>query len=224
VPMPIDASPSASEAGVIRLARTPSTQDAARALPIGSVVVADHQTAGRGRLGRRWETPPGAALLASFVLPARPLASLAAGVAVAAACADADPGRRSSADIRLKWPNDVLLDGRKLAGILVERVDDARCVVGIGVNLTWAPPGAAALGADREALLAALRGELGRRFAADDAAVLEAWRGLADTLGRRVRVELPNEAFEGIAEALAPDGSLIVGGRTVTAGDVVHLR
>jgi BirA family transcriptional regulator, biotin operon repressor / biotin---[acetyl-CoA-carboxylase] ligase len=199
---------------LIRLASTPSTQDAARGLPLGSVVVADQQTAGRGRLGRRWDAPPGSALLASFVLPSRPLASLAAGVAAAVACGES---------VRLKWPNDLLVDGRKLAGILVEQ-RGGRCVVGIGVNLTWAPPGAGRLEADRDRLLERLKAELERWFAADDSEVLAAWRTRSDTLGRRVRVELPGETFEGWAEDVAEDGSLLVGGRAVTAGDVIHLR
>ena len=88
-----------------------STQEVARDLPLGSVVVAEHQTAGRGRLDRRWEAPPGTALLASFVLEPRALLSLAAGVAAAEACG----GR-----VRLKWPNDLMLGERKLGGILVE--------------------------------------------------------------------------------------------------------
>lgn len=199
---------------LIRLASTPSTQDAARNLPLGSVVVADQQTAGRGRLGRRWDAPPGSALLASFVLPSRPLASLAAGVAAAVACGE---------PVRLKWPNDLLIDGRKLAGILVEQ-RGGRCVVGIGVNLTWAPPGAGRLEADRDRLLERLKAELERWFAAGDSEVLAAWRTRSDTLGRRVRVELPGEIFEGWAEDVAEDGSLLVGGRAVTAGDVIHLR
>jgi BirA family transcriptional regulator, biotin operon repressor / biotin---[acetyl-CoA-carboxylase] ligase len=198
----------------IRLASTPSTQDIARPLPVGSVVVADEQTSGRGRLDRRWEAPPGSALLASFVLPVRPLASLAAGVAAAAACGKA---------VRLKWPNDLLLEGRKLGGVLVERRAE-RCVVGVGVNLTWSPPGAAQLRVDRDQLLQRLAAELETWFAAGEAEVLAAWRARADTLGRRVRVELPGETFEGWAENVAADGSLIVDGRVVAAGDVIHLR
>ena len=201
---------------IVRLAATPSTQDVARDLPVGSVVVADHQTARRGRLGRTWEAPPGAALLASVVMPTRQLASLAAGVAAAHAC-----GPRT----RLKWPNDVLLDGGKLAGILAELHGD-RVIVGVGVNLTWAPPGAAMLGrdADRETLLETLLAELQRWFAAPEPAVLGAWRTRADTLGRTVRVELPGETFEGVAEGIADDGCLVVGGRAVAAGDVIHVR
>jgi BirA family biotin operon repressor/biotin-[acetyl-CoA-carboxylase] ligase len=198
----------------LRLAVTTSTQDVAHNLPVGSVVVTDHQTSGRGRLGRAWEAPPGTALLASFVLPARPLATLAAGVAVAAAC---------GAAARLKWPNDVLLDGRKLAGILAEQHGD-RCILGVGVNVAWAPSGAARLDCDRERLLERLDGELRRWFRAADTEVLAAWRSRADTLGRRVRVELPGEAFEGVATDLTADGCLLVDARPVAAGDVIHLR
>jgi BirA family biotin operon repressor/biotin-[acetyl-CoA-carboxylase] ligase len=201
---------------ILRLASTPSTQEVARDLPLGSAVLTDHQTAGRGRLGRSWETPPGTALLASFVMPARPLASLAAGVAAAHACGP---------PARLKWPNDVLLDGAKLAGVLAE-VHGDRVVVGVGVNLTWAPPGAAMLGAgtDRDGLLDRLVAELERWFGAPDAEVLAGWRERAETLGKTVRVELPGENFEGLAEDITEDGSLIVAGRAIAAGDVIHLR
>lgn len=191
-----------------------STQELARSRPIGSAVVADHQQAGRGRLGRRWEAPPGTALLASFVLRYHPLAPLAAGVAAAEACGPS---------VRLKWPNDLLLRGRKLGGILVEAAGD-RCLVGIGVNLAWAPAGAARLDADRDELLDALSDTLQRWWSVPSEEVLAAWRRRADTLGRRVRVELGAETVEGIAEDVAPDGSLIVDGRAVAAGDVTHLR
>jgi BirA family transcriptional regulator, biotin operon repressor / biotin---[acetyl-CoA-carboxylase] ligase len=199
---------------VIRMDAVPSTQDVARLLPVGTVVVAEHQTAGRGRLDRRWETPPGTALLASWVLPAHALAPLAAGVACAYGC-----GER----VRLKWPNDLLLDGRKLGGILVERTGE-RCVVGTGINLRWAPPGATMLGVDRDELVDRLAALLEEWFAAPAPRVLAAWRERADTLGRRVRVQLPGETFEGLAEDVGPDGSLLVAGRPVAAGDVVHLR
>jgi BirA family biotin operon repressor/biotin-[acetyl-CoA-carboxylase] ligase len=200
---------------VVRVDSVPSTQDLARPLPVGTVVVAEHQTAGRGRLDRRWAGPPGSALLASWVLPAHPLAPLAAGVACAQAC-----GER----VRLKWPNDLLLDGRKLGGILVERTDD-RCIVGTGINLSWAPPDAAMLvGVGRDDLLERLAERLETWFAAPAAEALAAWRSRADTLGRRVRVELPDGSFEGVAEDIEPDGSLLVAGRVVAAGDVIHLR
>ena len=191
-----------------------STQDVARGLPIGSLVVADHQTAGRGRRDRRWEAPPGTALLASFVLAPGRLLSLAAGVAAALAC---------GSSVRLKWPNDLVLEGRKLGGILVE-VHGRAAIVGIGINLTWAPAGGAALGENRDRLLERLRSELDRWARAPDAEVLDAWRRLSDTLGRPVRVELPSGPLEGVAEDVDVDGALIVSGRRVAAGDVIYLR
>jgi BirA family transcriptional regulator, biotin operon repressor / biotin---[acetyl-CoA-carboxylase] ligase len=199
---------------IIRVDAVPSTQDVARQLPVGTVVVAEHQTAGRGRLGRRWEAPPGSALLASWVMPVCELAPLAAGVAAAHAC-----GER----VRLKWPNDLLLDGRKLGGILVERTDH-KCLVGTGINLHWAPPGAAMLHADRDELVGRMAAEMTEWFGATPGAILAAWRDRSDTLGRRVRVLLSGETVEGIAEDIGPDGTLIVEGRTFAAGDVIHLR
>ncbi|HSR25013.1 MAG TPA: biotin--[acetyl-CoA-carboxylase] ligase [Candidatus Eisenbacteria bacterium] len=199
---------------IVRVEAVPSTQDAAWGLPTGTVVVAEHQTAGRGRLGRRWEAPPGSALLASWVMPVHELAPLAAGVAAARACGDA---------VRLKWPNDLLLDGRKLGGIIIERTGHT-CVVGTGINLHWAPPGAAALGVDRDELLGRMATEMTRWFAATAQEVRSRWRERSDTLGRLVRVQLSDETFEGMAEDIGPDGTLIVAGRTFAAGDVVHLR
>ena len=166
---------------IVRLASTSSTQEAARELPVGSIVVADHQTAGRGRLDRRWEAPPGSALLASFVLEPQPLLSIAAGVAAAEACGP---------DVRLKWPNDLMLRGRKLGGILVE-IRSGKAVVGVGINLTSAPPGAARLGRPRDELLERLRAALSVWTSESSDRILERWRELSVTLGRYVRVELP---------------------------------
>jgi BirA family biotin operon repressor/biotin-[acetyl-CoA-carboxylase] ligase len=147
-------------------------------------------------------------------MPAHTLAPIAAGVAAAQACGD---------EVRLKWPNDLLLGGRKLGGILVERIGQ-KCVVGTGINLHWAPPGAARLNVDRDELLVRMEREMPHWFGASGAEVCDAWRQRSDTLGRLVRVELPGETFEGIAQDLGSDGSLIVGGRRVTAGDVIHLQ
>ncbi len=198
----------------MRLESVGSTQDVARDLPIGSVVVADHQTAGRGRLSRTWEAPPGTGLHASFVLQAAPLLSLAAGVAAAQACGPA---------VRLKWPNDLMLGERKLGGILVE-VTGRKAIVGFGINLKWAPPGAARLGVPRDQLLADLQRLLDRWASASAPEILTAWRTLSDTLGRRVRVELPSGTIEGIAVDVDESGSLVIDGVPVSAGDVIHLR
>ncbi len=198
---------------IVRLGSVTSTQDVAREMPIGSVVVADHQTAGRGRSSHSWEAPPGAALLVSFVLPPNPLLSLAAGVAAAEAC-----GR----GVRLKWPNDLLLDGRKVGGILVE-ASPARAICGIGINLTWAPMGAAQLDEPRDQLLERLRPEIERWSSASAAQLLARWRELSDTIGKRVRVELPDRIVEGIAEDIDASGALIVDGVPVSAGTLILL-
>ena len=200
---------------MVRLGSVTSTQDEARALPVGAIVVADEQTAGRGRLDRRWEAPAGSALLATFVVAPHPLASLAAGVAAASAC---------GAAVRLKWPNDLLLDARKLGGILVEG-GPGKQLIGIGINLGWAPPGAARLeGVARDELLDRLAGELPAWLGRSGPEILQGWRERSDTLGRRVRVVLPGGAREGVAEDIAADGALNVGGEPVHAGDVVHLH
>jgi len=194
----------------LHLVSVASTQDVARDLPIGSVVVADHQTAGRGRSSHRWEAPPGAALLVSFVLPPNPLLSLAAGVAAAEAC-----GR----GVRLKWPNDLLLDGRKVGGILVEATP-ARAICGIGINLTWAPEGAARLDEQRDQLLERLRHAIETWSSAPAAQLLARWRELSDTIGKKVRVELPDRIVEGTANDIDASGALVVDGVLVSAGSL----
>jgi len=201
------------QATVIHLETVASTQDVARELPPGSIVVADHQSAGRGRLEHRWEAPPGTALLVSFVLPPNRLLSLAAGVAAAEAC---DQG------VRLKWPNDLLLGGRKVGGILVE-VTGAKAVCGIGINLTWAPEGGASLNQPRDWLLERLRPSIERWSSAPAHEVVARWRDLSDTVGRKVRVRLPDRDFEGVAQDINERGELIVDGAVVSAGSVIHL-
>ena len=196
-----------------RLESVTSTQDVARDLPIGSIVIAGHQTAGRGRLDRRWEAPPGTALLVSFVLELNPVLSLAAGVAAAEACGP---------QIRLKWPNDLLLNARKLGGILVEATPH-KAVCGIGINLSWAPEGGAMLGVDRAVLLERLIERLGAWTIAPRESVLDRWRELSDTLGRRVRIQLAGESREGVAQGIGPGGELIIDGVPYVAGSLTHL-
>jgi BirA family biotin operon repressor/biotin-[acetyl-CoA-carboxylase] ligase len=190
-----------------------STQDVARELPIGSVVVADFQSAGRGRLDHRWEAPPGTALLVSFVLAPNPLLSLAAGVAAAEACGP---------PVRLKWPNDPMLNGLKVGGILVEAMP-TKAVCGIGVNLTWAPDGAARLDRSRDSLLDSLRAAMSKWSSAPAKVVLARWRELSDTVGRRVRVELPESVIEGVVQDIDSGGRLIVDGVPISAGTVTFL-
>lgn len=203
-----------NEPQVVRLATVTSTQDIARDMPIGTVVLADHQTAGRGRLAHRWETPPGTALLVSFVLEPNPLLSLTAGVAAAEAC---------GSGVRLKWPNDLLLGGRKVGGILVEATP-TKAICGIGVNLTWAPEGAAQLDQPRDQVLERLRQAIERWTSATPADVLTRWRQLSDTIGKRVRVQLPDRVIEGIAGDIDASGNLVVDGQLVSAGSLSVLE
>jgi BirA family biotin operon repressor/biotin-[acetyl-CoA-carboxylase] ligase len=199
----------------------------------GRVVVADHQTAGRGRAGREWHTPPGRALTFSALLRSidalqAPLMSLAAGLAVARAIAAVD------LDPRLKWPNDVLLDNKKVCGVLGELSPSGEyIVVGIGVNVAQTadelPPGVEATSLRlmgvlprRDVLLTSILRELDETIDRDD--WLDEYRTRSATIGRPVRVVLASETFEGRASEVRDDGALVVDGRTVIAGDVVHVR
>ena len=203
--------------------------------PDGLVAVADHQRAGRGRLGRRWEAPPGANLLVSILL--RPQvdpddlhrSTTAVALAAADACrevADVDPG--------LKWPNDLVVGGGKLAGVLSE-ADGGALVVGLGVNVRWPGPGSSApvppedevampatslwlasgvrhdptdlvdpLLIAAERRLADLATSAGRRRQADD------YRRSCVTLGRDVLVTLADGSFSGAAVDVTDDGHLVV--------------
>ena len=194
--------------------------------PDRTVLVAGHQTAGRGRLDRTWDAPPGANLLTSILfhdVPEHP-GDLTRAVGVAAADAVAAVTGRQP---RLKWPNDVLLDGRKLAGILAQRSAQGAVVVGIGLNVGWAPEGAAMLGQGVEPL--AVLTELLRALQVPYADAHARYRDLLDTLGRRVRVELASGDIVGRAIDVGHDGTLrVVDECAIThhidAGDVVHLR
>ena len=222
---------------------------ARRGVPEGLVVAADHQTAGRGRLDRRWESPPGANLLASFLL--RPDCDAADAhlctAAVALAGADAC-GELAGVEPLLKWPNDLLVGDAKLAGVLAEVEFEggalAAVVVGIGINVAWPGPADArgtclddvrvtAQPVDRRQLLERVVAGLTRRRTLLDAATGR--RALADemrrrcgTLGRTVRVTLAAEEFSGLASGIDDAGQLLVetagGTRRVQAGDVVHVR
>jgi len=194
--------------------------------PDRSVRATGHQTAGKGRLDRRWDAPPGSNLLVSILfhdVPEHP-GDLTRRVALAAADACREV---AGVDVVLKWPNDLLVGDGKLAGILAERNASGSVVVGIGLNVGWAPEGAARLGAG-VAPLDVLRALLAAydRLPAD---VGDRYRHALGTLGRRVRVELPDGVVEGTATDVEPDGRLVLldtCGVThrLAAGDVVHLR
>jgi BirA family transcriptional regulator, biotin operon repressor / biotin---[acetyl-CoA-carboxylase] ligase len=178
---------------------------AAAGAPHGTLVTAGEQTAGRGRQGRAWVSPPGGALLASLVLRRLdPLLSLRGGLAVADV---------AGAEARVKWPNDVLLDGRKLAGVLVEgRPQEGWAVLGIGVNLDAGalPPGlaAGALGrpGESEPVLAELLAALAARLDEPAGAALAALRERDALLGAPVRWS----AGEGTGAGIDDAGRLLV--------------
>jgi biotin-(acetyl-CoA carboxylase) ligase len=232
--------------------------------PEGTVLVTELQTAGRGRLGRTWTAPPRSGLAFSMLLrPRVPVsllgwASLLTGVAVATAVRRMTAwsqagegflgdGGDVAVDARLKWPNDVLVGDRKLAGILVEMVEGA-LVVGTGLNVSLREdelpvPAATSLAiegaplSDRAPLLRAILREYEtwyREWTAlggdpESSGLRTAYKDLCVTLGRQVRVELPGgEGLSGTARDVDGAGRLVVAGTggdsAVSAGDVVHVR
>lgn len=193
-------------------------------------LVAGHQTAGRGRLDRRWDERPGEALLISTVFGDPPdppsLLGRAAGLAVLDVAGPA---------AALKWPNDVVVGGRKLAGILAQRASGGEVVVGVGLNVLGGPDGAAALCelvVETPSLPAVAVDYLCAldRHLADPTSVPDRHRARLSTLGRAVRVSLPGDrVLSGVAVAVDDDGRLLVEAddgetHTLDAGDVVHLR
>lgn len=209
--------------------RTASTQDIARTLigadvatAHGAVVAADHQTAGRGRLGRRWMSRPGAQLLLTVIVgpPVAPVdrVMLATGLAVARCCESL-----SGCAMALHWPNDVYADGRKLAGILVERAGPAT-LIGIGLNCDFAgaapdvagtvqPIDLATLGAriDRLAALDRLLDDLHATLMhATDADLADAWRRRAGLLQHRVTVRSDGRELTGRVIDIDPARGLVL--------------
>jgi len=207
-----------------------------------TVLATDHQTAGRGRLDRRWDAPPGTNLLVSIVVT--PIPAVPADVTHRVGLAAVAAVRRFLAtDVApsagLKWPNDVLLDGRKLAGILAQRVPGRDAVVvGMGLNVGWAPEGAAALGlladvatGDGTISPAVVLRALLEELDALPRDVSALYRDLLVTIGQTVRVELPGDtpALRGRAVAVDDSGHLVVVdadgmSHDLDVGDVVHVR
>jgi BirA family transcriptional regulator, biotin operon repressor / biotin---[acetyl-CoA-carboxylase] ligase len=229
--------------------RLGSTNDEAKALAengaaAGTLVWAREQTRGHGRQGRPWVSPPGN-LYASILLRPHVSAGTAtqlgfvAALAVRDACLEFAP----DAAITFKWPNDVLLEGRKLAGILLESQmqGDGRLawlVLGIGINLATYPvatdyPATALSACGAEAAPEAMLGALARRFLERHtqwrdgegfAALRAEWLAHAQGLGQAIRVRLPRATLAGTFAGLDNDGALLLdterGGRRVEAGEV----
>lgn len=241
---------------ILRFDSLPSTnteagRQAALGAPEGLCVVAREQTAGRGRRERTWISPKDAGLYLSVVLrptlEARfwPLITLAAALAVHDALAEAC-GLQSD----IKWPNDLLTDGKKLCGILAETADGPRgraVILGIGINLrrgsfpeeisdtATSVEEQTGHAPDAERLLEALTRSLARYYETLHASggaeeILRDWqRNSSYAHGRRVRVALAEEIFEGVTRGLDPDGALLIETdvgthRTVRAGDVTAVR
>jgi BirA family transcriptional regulator, biotin operon repressor / biotin---[acetyl-CoA-carboxylase] ligase len=221
----------------------------------GTVLITDYQSAGRGRQGRSWTAPPRSGIAMSVLVrpdgidPSRwTWLPLLAGLAVS-------DGVRRAGDLPavLKWPNDVLIDDRKVCGILAERVDTSEgpaCVVGIGINVSLAKDQLPVSSASSLAIAARQLGRqlpsrtaviatvlaafelLYRRWeaqAGNDASLAAAYAERCETLGRKVRVVLSKQrSVEGIADHLDEDGRLVVrttsGSAAYGAGDVIHLR
>lgn len=214
----------------------------------GTVVWASEQTAGRGRSGRAWTSPPGNLYLSLILRPGCPPSraaqlSFLPALALGDALAELLP---AGPEIRFKWPNDVLLDGAKVAGILLEAEGTAEArvrwvILGMGVNLRDHPPDTetaatdvlaatgTALAPERalEALLAAIDRWRGRWEADGFAPLREAWLARAKGLGEPIRVRLPRTTLQGRFAGLDHDGALLLDTGEATpirigAGDVFY--
>jgi BirA family biotin operon repressor/biotin-[acetyl-CoA-carboxylase] ligase len=219
--------------------------------PEGTLVVADAQTKGRGRLGRSWVSPPGTGLYFSIVLRPRctpdrlPALTLMAGVVTASAI------QQLGLVPQLKWPNDILISGKKVGGILAETVFDRKqidfTILGIGINVNTTEEAfpvsfrkqatslRLSLGkpVSRVALLQNLLTKFENCYAlfseGDLLPIIHNWSELDSTLGREVEVSLPEGRLLGVAEVVEPDGTLLVRDGSghlhrIVAGDVVHCR
>ncbi len=222
-----------------------STNDEAKRLaaegaPEGTWVVATEQTGGRGRRGRAWSSPPGNLYSSLIVRPEGPIAAMTALSFVAAvAVGEALLTLDSALPLAYKWPNDVLVGGRKVCGILLESGGSPPWVViGIGLNVAHHPddterPATSLVAAGLNASLAAVRDSLGRalentylrwRDQGFDP-VRQAWLARAIGLGRPIVVRLPDRELQGVFAALADDGALLLDQsdgqrRRIDAGDV----
>lgn len=243
---------------IIFAGSTSSTNDLAmkrgaeRDNPEGIIVVAESQTAGRGRMGRNWISPPGVNLYFTVLLKPElppfeaPLLTLTAAVACVSAIRDI-----TGLHAEIKWPNDLLLNGRKTGGILLDmktQMDSIKFVaVGIGINVNMDPailPGdiktfstslskEAGRSIDRAELFGGILNELEKCYktilAGGKASMLDKWRSFSSTLGKKVSVSMYDKVISGIAEDIDDTGALVIklpsgGHEVVSAGDVTVLN
>ncbi|HVF11922.1 MAG TPA: biotin--[acetyl-CoA-carboxylase] ligase [Actinomycetota bacterium] len=207
----------------------------------GSVIVSDEQTAGRGRLDRSWFSPSKQGLFFSVILEPGGSSESLGVVGLAAAVALHEVLRTKGIHASVKWPNDVLIGGRKVAGILSESVSlaDGRSpvVVGIGLNVGMSSfPGNLAQVAtsllietgelfDREELLQEILSESDRTMVGFPASVIDRYRPICSTIGREVRIQTASGSMDGVAADVDERGGLVLkDGTVVHAGDVIHLR
>lgn len=203
------------------------------------VVISDCQTGGRGRLNREWTSPPGGIWLSLLFRPDIPIAS-APIYTLGAAVAICETVRQFDIDAGIKWPNDVLIADKKLAGILTEMEGEADqvgwIIVGIGINANIdsddLPNTATSLQAEigtisRRTVIQSLLNRF-NSLHMEPSTILPTWRNLSQTLGKPVRVETANETICGTAIDIEFPGSLRIqtesGERVVTTGDCEHLR
>jgi BirA family biotin operon repressor/biotin-[acetyl-CoA-carboxylase] ligase len=222
-----------------------------RGSPHGTVVVADRQTKGRGRLGREWVSPAGNIYMSILLRPAvAPADAMLLTITAAVACARS-LRETTNLQVEIKWPNDLMVSGKKLGGILTEmKTRGPRilfAVVGIGINLNSGP---ADFSPELSATSTSLKVETGREIPKNAlisrilremeswyneltqgsrGRILKEWRCLSCTLGRHIRITSVNETVEGVAETLDDEGKLIVKlssgiRRVISAGDVTVVR
>ncbi|MDP3792038.1 MAG: biotin--[acetyl-CoA-carboxylase] ligase [Candidatus Omnitrophota bacterium] len=243
---------------IISYKKVDSTNDLAyqlaeKGIKEGTIILAEEQSKGKGRHGRRWASPPKGGVYMSCILKPRiapneiPRITLLAAVAVTRAIREV-----TSLDVSIKWPNDIMLDGKKICGILTEMKAQQDCVdfviLGIGINVNTPSKQLPKTGTSlKEGLVrrsikgAVSRVELTKNIlerlegcynllaSKGFEPIVEAWKNLSDMLGSRVKISLPGRTFEGLAHDIDPDGALVVrldSGvlEKVSSGDVVIAR
>lgn len=234
---------------VVHLNTTNSTNTVARQMAEegveeGTVVIAEMQTRGKGRLGRKWITKPGGVWMSVILKPGIDPAH-AASITLLAAVSVTKALREAGAEAVIKWPNDVLVSGKKICGILTEMSAETDAVsfivLGIGVNVNNDSPleTATTLKAELghevsrvkfvQGLLESLEEDYLTFKEQGFTPILWSWRRYSDTLGRPVEVTYQGEVIQGIAQDVASNGALIVklkngGTRTIVSGDCIHLK